>query len=87
MLLFLVPSDSKNIKAEYEILLNELRLYNPELLDKKRVLGISKTDLLDDELISEIKKDLPDLPRVFFSSVTGNGIVNLKDMIWKELNS
>lgn len=86
MLLFLVPADSKNIREEYEILLNELKEYNPELLDKKRVLGISKSDMLDEELMNEIRKDLPDLPRVFFSSLTGFGIQTLKDMIWKEMN-
>ncbi len=87
ILLFLVPADSRNIREEYEILLNELRMYNSELLDKKRLLGISKADLLDQELKDELRKDLPDLPRVFFSSVTGEGINNLKDMIWKLLNS
>jgi GTP-binding protein len=86
MLLFMVPADSKNIKAEYEILINELKMYNPELLDKKRVLAISKTDMLDDELLAEIRKDLPDIPRVFISSMTGLGITTLKDMIWKVLN-
>lgn len=65
MLLFIVPSDSKNIKEEYEVLVNELREYNPELLDKKRLLGISKSDLLDDELKNEIRKELPDISRVF----------------------
>ncbi|MBI5009278.1 MAG: GTPase ObgE, partial [Bacteroidia bacterium] len=86
MLLFLVPADSKNIVAEYEILINELREYNPELLDKKRLLAISKADMLDEELINEIRKDLPDLPRVFISSLTGQGITTLKDMIWNILN-
>ncbi|HPA86211.1 MAG TPA: GTPase ObgE [Bacteroidales bacterium] len=87
MLLFLIPADSRNITEEYEILLRELGEYNPELLDKKRLLGISKSDMLDEELKDEIRKDLPAIPRVFFSSVTGEGISNLKDMIWKELNS
>ncbi len=86
MLLFMVPADSKDIKAEYEILVNELKMYNPELLDKKRILSISKSDLLDEELIDEIRKDLPDIPRVFFSSITGQGLITLKDMIWKVLN-
>jgi len=86
MLLFLVPADSKNIREEYEILVNELKMYNPELLDKKRILSISKSDMLDEELMDEIRKDLPDIPRVFFSSLTGQGIVTLKDMIWKVLN-
>lgn len=86
MLLFLIPADSKDIRHEYEILVNELKMYNPELLDKKRVLAISKSDMLDEELTSEIRKDLPDIPRVFISSLTGKGITTLKDMIWKELN-
>lgn len=86
MLLFIVPSDSKNIKEEYEILINELKMYNPELLDKKRVLAISKSDMLDEELMTEIRKDLPEIPRLFISSLTGQGIVSLKDLIWKVLN-
>lgn len=86
MLLFLVPADSKNIRQEYDILVNELKQYNPELLDKKRLLAISKSDMLDEELINEIRKDLPDIQRVFISSLTGQGITTLKDMIWKELN-
>jgi GTPase len=87
MLLFIIPADSKNIRREYEILVNELRMYNPELLDKKRVLAISKSDVLDEELTTEIRKDLPDISRVFISSITGQGIVILKDMIWKILNN
>jgi GTP-binding protein len=87
MLVFLVPADSKNIKDEYEVLLNELKMYSPELLDKKRILAISKSDLLDEELKEEIRKDLPDISRVFFSSITGEGITTLKDMIWKTLNN
>lgn len=86
MLLFMIPADSRSISNEYEILLNELKEYNPELLDKKRVLAITKSDMLDDELTDEIRKDLPDIPRVFISSLTGKGITTLKDMIWKELN-
>ncbi len=74
-------------RNEYEILVNELKMYNPELLDKKRLLGISKSDLLDEELKKEIRKELPDISRVFFSSVTGEGIDTLKDMIWKVLNN
>jgi GTPase len=85
ILLFMVPADSKSIRAEYEILLNELRMYSPQLLDKKRVLAISKSDLLDEELMTETRKDLPDLPRVFISSITGLGISTLKDMLWKEM--
>jgi len=83
ILLFMVPADSNNIKAEYEILLNELRMYNPQLLDKKKVLAISKSDLLDEELMTETRKDLPEIPRVFISSITGVGISTLKDMLWK----
>jgi GTP-binding protein len=86
MLLFMIPADSKNISNEYDILVNELKMYNPELLDKKRVLAISKSDMLDEELMNEIRKDLPQIPRVFISSLTGLGITTLKDMIWKELN-
>lgn len=83
ILLFVVPADSRNIRDEYEILLSELRMYNRELLDKKRVLAISKSDLLDEELMAEVKKDLPDLPGVFISSLTGMGLATLKDMLWK----
>jgi GTP-binding protein len=87
MLLFIVPADSKNIEEEYDILVNELKMYNPELLDKRRLLGISKSDLLDEELKNEIRKELPDITRVFFSSITGEGINTLKDMIWKILTN
>lgn len=87
VLLFMIAADSRNIKQEYEILLNELKLYNPELLDKKRVLAISKCDLLDEELMNEIRKDLPEISRVFISSVSGEGLTGLKDMLWKTLNS
>jgi GTP-binding protein len=87
ILLFMVPADSKNIADEYEVLINELRMYNPELLDKKRVLAISKSDLLDKELMDEIRKELPDLPRVFISSVTGFGLETLKDMLWKVMSN
>ena len=87
MLLFLIPADSKNIREEYKILVNELKLYNPELLDKKRMLAISKTDMLDKELIYEIRKDLPRVPCLFISSLTGLGITELKDKLWKALNS
>ncbi|MDQ3193069.1 MAG: GTPase ObgE [Bacteroidota bacterium] len=86
ILLFLVAADSKDIRAEYEILLNELKSFNPELLDKQRLLAISKSDLLDQELMEEIKKDLPDIPSLFISSLNNQGIVELKDMLWKELN-
>ncbi len=87
LLLFLVPADSNDIKKEYEILLNELKQYNPELLDKKRLLAVSKSDLLDDELKVAIKNELPpDLPFTFISSITQQGIVELKDLIWKSLH-
>ncbi len=87
-LLFLVPADADNINQEYRILLNELKKYNPELLDKKRILAISKSDMLDDELKQEIEKDLPnDLPHIFISSFTGENLDKLKDLLWKELNS
>lgn len=87
LLLFLVPADSRDIKTEYDILLNELRKYNPELLDKKRLLAISKSDMLDEELKTEIRRELPtDLPTIFISSITQQGIVELKDLIWKHLH-
>ncbi len=85
ILLFLVPADADNIHEEYKILLNELKSYNSELLDKKRLLAISKADLLDDELKEEIRRDLPDIPHTFISSVANNGITELKDMIWTAL--
>jgi GTP-binding protein len=81
------PVECDNIKKEYEILLNELMKYNPELLDKDRILAITKADILDDEMIEQMKDDLPDLPYVFISSITGKGITQLKDLIWKTLNS
>ncbi|MBP6230150.1 MAG: GTPase ObgE [Paludibacteraceae bacterium] len=84
-LLFMVPADSKNIHEEYRVLLNELELYNPELLDKRRVLAISKCDMIDDELEAAMKLDLPSIPCVFISAVTGKGIAELKDMVWEEI--
>lgn len=86
VLLFIIPADSENISREYEILLNELRLYNPELLDKKRILAVTKTDLLDDELKSGLSDDLPDVPGIFISSFDGTGLNHLKDLLWKVLN-
>lgn len=86
ILLFLVPADSDDIKNEYDVLLNELKQYNPELLDKERILAISKSDMLDDELMEEIEKGLPDLTYVFISSVANIGLMKLKDLIWKALN-
>jgi len=86
--LFMVPGDTDDIKREYEILLNELSNFNPEMLDKHRVLAVTKCDLLDDELIEMLRETLPDdLPVVFISSVTGFGIDELKDVLWRELNS
>ena len=87
MLLFMIPADSKDIAAEYKILLRELKLYNPELLDKRRVLAVTKSDMLDDELTREIKRHLPrTLPHIFISSLTGAGIPQLKDLLWKTLH-
>jgi len=87
LLLFLVPADSPDIQKEFEILLNELKKYNPELLDKRRVLAISKSDMLDDELKTEMKKELPEnVPTIFISSVTNQGITELKDLLWRELH-
>jgi len=87
LLLFLVPADADSIKKEYEILLGELMRYNPDLLDKQRVLAVSKSDMLDDELEKEIAKELPsDIPCIFISSLTQKGIIPLKDLLWIELN-
>ena len=86
-LLFLIPADSDDIKKEYEILLNELKKHNPELLDKDRLLAISKTDMLDDELKAEIKEDLPKgIETLFISSVAQIGLQELKDKLWQMLN-
>lgn len=88
LLLFMVPGDVDDIKKEYEILLNEVTRFNPQLMDKQRVLAITKCDLLDDELIEMLKSTLPDdLPYVFISAVTQQGLQELKDILWKELNS
>ena len=88
LLLFMVPGDTDDIKREYEILLNELRQFNPDMLDKHRVLAVTKCDLLDDELIDMLRDTLPeDVPVVFISSVTGMGLNELKDVLWRELNS
>jgi len=86
MLLFLVPADSDDHVKEYDILLNELKKYNPELLDKQRFLTISKADMLDEELMSEISAELKGIPHLFFSSVTGYNVPQLKDKIWEILN-
>jgi GTP-binding protein len=88
LLLFMVPGDTDDIRREYEILLGELRQFNPELLEKQRVLAITKSDLLDEELQQLLSADLPtDLPTVFISAVTGYGIPQLKDILWQALNS
>ncbi len=92
LLLFMVPGDTDeavhDIKHDYEVLLNELRQFNPEMLDKHRVLAVTKSDLLDDELIDMLRETLPtDLPVVFISSVSGYGLEDLKDVLWRELNS
>ena len=84
-LLFLIPADSPDIKNEYQVLLNELEKYNPELLDKNRVLAITKSDLLDEELKKEIASDLPEVPRIFISAVKQGNIDKLKDMLWQQL--
>ncbi len=87
ILLFLVPADSDDIKKEYEILLNELKKHNPELLDKERLLAISKSDMLDDELKEEIKQELPiGIKSLFISSIAQKGLMELKDELWKMLN-
>ena len=88
LLLFMVPGDTDDIRKEYEILLNELKTFNPEMLDKQRVLAITKSDMLDDELIEMLEPNLPEgVPYVFISSITGQGIQQLKDILWTELNS
>ena len=88
LLLFMVPGDTDDIKKEYQLLLNELEQFNPEMLQKHRVLAVTKCDLLDDELVEMLKETLPDdLQVVFISAVTGQGLEELKDILWKELNS
>jgi GTPase len=87
VLLFMIPSDTRNIKDEYQILLNELRMHNPELLDKERLLAITKSDLIDEELKEELQKELPEnISSVFISSITGLGIDKLKNMLWAILS-
>lgn len=88
ILLFLIPADAKDIKKEYQILLGELQKYNPELLDKKRLLAISKSDMLDEELMGQMEKELPkDLPYVFISSRSQYHLTQLKDLIWQAIHS
>ncbi len=90
-LLFLISADSNDISKEYEILLDELRRYNPELLDKERLVAISKSDMLDEELMDEMRveldKDLKNVPYMFISSVAQQGITELKDRLWTMLNA
>lgn len=86
-LLFMVPADSDDIHKEYNILLSELENHNPQLLDKSRLLAISKSDMLDEELMDEISLDLPDIPVLFISSVAQINLDKLKDLIWQTLNS
>ncbi len=88
ILLFMIPADSEDTQKEYDILLNELLSYNPELAEKQRILAISKCDMLDEDLMEEMKTELPkDIQSIFISSISGLGIMQLKDLIWKELNS
>lgn len=84
-LLFMIPATSTDIKAEYNILLKELKLYNPELADKKRLLAITKCDLMEEEQVQNLKKNLPRVPHVFISSATGRGLEKLKDKLWEML--
>lgn len=86
VLLFMVPADAEDIKAQYDVLVGELEQFNPQLADKPRVLAISKSDMLDEELMREIEPTLPEgVPHVFISAVTGSGLTELKDMLWREI--
>jgi GTP-binding protein len=87
ILLFMVPADADDVKQQYHILLKELEKFNPELLDKQRILAISKCDMLDEQMMNEMQSQLPKgLPTVMISSVTGFHLDELKDIIWKHLN-
>ncbi len=87
VLLFLIPADSADHKKEFDILINELKEFNPELLDKKFIIAISKSDMLDQELKDAIEKELPEnIPHLFISSITNQGLIELKDKLWQELN-
>jgi GTP-binding protein len=88
ILLFLIPADSKNHAKEFEILVKELEEYNPELLHKQFIIAISKSDMLDEELMNDIEKELPvNIPHIFISSVINRNIQELKDLLWKVLNT
>ena len=87
LLLFMIPADSENISQEFSILKRELEMFNPDLLDKKRILAITKSDMLDNEMMEQMKRDVPDIPYVFISSVAQHGLTELKDMIWKYLDN
>ena len=87
ILLFMIPADSENLQKEYAVLLNELRQYNPELLNKERVLAITKSDMLDDEMKEQMKADIPEIAYLFISSLAQQGLVELKDLLWKKLNN
>jgi GTPase len=90
----MIPADTNDLRKDYAILLNELKLHNPELLDKRRVVAITKSDLLDDELLKAMKKETPKdkmndgtaVPVIFISSATNKGIVQLKDLLWDQMN-
>lgn len=86
ILLFMIPADANDIEKEYNILLGELEKHNPEMMDKQRLLAISKSDLLDEELMVEMSQELPEIDTTFISSITGLGITDLKDKIWRLLN-
>ncbi|MBL4662119.1 MAG: GTPase ObgE, partial [Flavobacteriaceae bacterium] len=90
-LLFLIPADADDIRKQYDVLLDELRRYNPEMLDKERLIAISKSDMLDDELKAEmtqqLDKDLEGLPYLSFSAVAQQGLMELKDTLWEMLNT
>jgi GTP-binding protein len=87
ILLFMIPADSDDILKEYNILLHELEEYNPELIDKQRILAITKSDMLDEELMQAMEAELPtDVPHIFISAVAGYNITELKDLLWNEIN-
>jgi GTP-binding protein len=87
ILLFVIPTEARSVREEYEVLLSELKKYNPELLDKQRILAVTKCDLLDEEMLKEMTPDIPDIPFVFISSVTQKGLSDLKDLIWKTIHT